>query len=113
MSDLAKKKNASGNGRFLIVVSIILILLSCIMLVFWYQKNVEEDNDIEKVVEKLDLEDVKLEYHDFVKVMDGASLYVKEEAGAKAIATVHGEIEISLDSSFDVVDEYFKLLDSD
>lgn len=83
------------------------------MLVFWYQKNVEEDNDTEKVVEKLDLEDVKEEYHDFVKVMDGVSLYVKEEEGVKAIATVHGEIEISLDSNFEVVDEYFKLLDSD
>ena len=110
---MAKGKKASSHGRLLIIVSILFVLLSCVMLVFWYQKNKEVDDRTEKVVQELDIEEVKLRYHDFVLVGDGDCLYVKSDDGYQKIATVHGSVEVTLDSGYEVVDEYFKVLDSE
>ena len=82
-------------------------------MVFWYQKREEENKDIKIIATKVDLEKVKNQYHDFVLLKDGASLYTKDGEKYQKISTVHGNVEFSLDSNYQIVDEYFKLLDSD
>ena len=108
-----KKKKTSSRGKLLVGFSILFILISCILLVFWYQKREEENKDIKIIATKVDLEKVKNQYHDFVLLKDGASLYTKDGEKYQKISTVHGNVELSLDSNYQIVDEYFKLLDSD
>lgn len=112
---MAKKgrKQSSSHGRILVGVSLLFILVACVLLVFWYQKNVEIDHQTETIAKKVDLDKVKSSYREFVKVNDGASLYTKEGGKYVSSCTIHGTIEISLDSSYLIVDEYFKLLNSD
>lgn len=110
-SSKGRKKN--HRGRVLVGFSILFLLLACAMLIIWYQRNVEKNDSDEKVVNQIDLAKVKEEYHDFVKVQDGASLYVKDDDKYQSVSKIHGEIEISLDAAYEVVDEYFKLLNSD
>lgn len=108
-----KGKKTNRYGSWLIGFSILFLLIAGVMLFVWYQRHVEDNRDTEKVVEKLDLAKVKEGYHDFVKIQDGASLYTKENDEYQSVSTIHGEIEISLDATYEVVDEYFKLLNSD
>lgn len=108
-----KRGKSSSCGKWLIGISILFLLIACVILVIWYQRHVENSNNGEKVVEKIDLDEVRGAYHDFVKIQDGASLYVKDNDKYKKASTIHGEIEISLDATNEVVDEYFKLLNSD
>lgn len=108
-----KRKKSSSHGKLLVGASILFILISCLMVVLWYQKHVEEDNNTEKIATKIDLAKVKNEYHDFVKFQAGKGLYTKEGDKYIKVSTIHGNVEIELDSTYEVVDEYFKVFASD
>ena len=108
-----RKKKTNSYSKLFIGFSILLILVSCILLILLYPKKEEENNDVKIIAKKVDLEQVKNQYHDFVELKDGSSLYTKDGEKYKKASTVHGNIELCLDSNYKIVDEYFKILDSD
>lgn len=109
-----KKDDANHHGKVLVGFSILFILIACVLLVFWYQKHVEEDsNSTDIIAKKVDLEAVRSNYHEYVKLQDGAGLYVKNQEKYQKVSTIHGSIEFHLDSSYEIVDGYYKVLDSD
>ena len=109
----SKKKKFSNRVKLLIIFIMLFILASCILLVFLYQKIKEENKDIKIIATEIDLNKVKNQYHDFVKLKDGSSLYTKDGKKYKKASIVHGNVELSLDVNYQIVDEYFKILNSD
>ena len=107
------KKKKYNRDRGLIFFSILFIFIACILLVLWYQTKEKESNEGEFIAKELDLDVVKENYHDFVKVSDGAKLYVKDETGYQEECTLYGEIEIQLDPDYEIIDKYLKVLESD
>lgn len=109
-----KKEESNRHGKVLVGFSILFILLACVLLVFWYQKHIEEDsNETDIIAKKVDLEAVRSNYHEFVKSYDGAGLYTKNQEKYTKVSTIHGSIEFHLDSNYEIIDEYYKVLDSD
>lgn len=110
---MARGNKNNSHGKWLILLSVLFLVLSFVMVIFWYQRIDSNDNKDEKIVEKLDLDMVKNSYSDYVEINDGSSLYIKEEDKYQKINTIHGKIQLSLDSNYEVIDEYFKVLNSD
>ena len=59
------------------------------------------------------VEIAKKNYSVFVKSKDGAKIYIKDDSGYKEFAVVHGQIELELDSDYEIVDKYYKVKNSD
>ena len=74
------------------------------------ERNVVKNDDGKKTIS---VDEIKTHYSDFVKGIDGATLCKKNNSKYDECVVIHGSIELKLDSSYQVVDEYFKLLDSD
>lgn len=53
------------------------------------------------------------EYHPFVKAKDGAVIYRLVDGKYEMESIVHGDIELSLDPSYQIINFYYKLLDCD
>lgn len=106
-----KKKNASG--KWLIFFSILFLLISFFLLVKWYEKRDEKENDAEIIAKKIDLEMVRENYHEYVKMKNGAKLYQLNEGKYQEVSVLYGGIEFQLDNTYEVHDEYFKVLNSD
>ena len=102
--------------RKIIYLILLFIILGVIIFAFniinKYDKSNNDKSD--KVVEeKISLEEIKTYYNDYVKLVDGSILYIKEGEKYIEFSTVRGEIEVSLDRDYEVIDEYFKILNSD
>lgn len=99
--------------KFKVLIIFIIVLFGS-FLVFLLNKNYNNDikND-EILIEKVNLSEVKSKFSNIVKVKDGGFIYVKSENGYEVNSTISGEIVINLDDSYEIVDEYFKVLDSD
>ena len=113
MSKSKNKKKIKYHSRGLIFFSILLIFIACILSFFWYQEIFGEIDDGEIIAKELDLDVVKKKYHDFVKVNDGAKLYIKKGKDYQEDSTLYGGIELQLDPSYEIVDKYFKVLGSE
>ena len=117
---MAKKKHRrkkNSRRRLLGRLYGVFLLIAGIVISFGYNYYIEYNADSEKIAtkeeNKIDLDEVKDNYHDFVSLRDGASLWLKNEQDYQEISVVHGEIEVTLDSAYEVIDEYFKLLNSE
>ena len=106
-----KKRNKKNKGIYFILLIIILGVVLFILNNNTISSNQEEEKEI--VEEKVSLEEIKTYYSDFVKLNDGSFIYIKENNNYVEAGTIGGEMEIKLDPSYEVVDEYFKILDSD
>jgi hypothetical protein len=99
-----------SKGKNLIGLFVILIVGIISFVVWFYLSN---DEEVKEEIKKIDLELVRANYSDYVSLNDGSSLYVKENNKYKKVSDIVGNIEVSLDSDYEVLDEYFKLLDSE
>ena len=108
------KKVLKKNRKKVIILFAILILLLLAFFMVWYFGN---DNSskliVEKKEEKIDLNVVKGYYHDYVTVLDGSSLYELVDGEYKIVSTLYGNVELQLDSTYEINDEYFKIKDND
>jgi len=71
------------------------------------------NNNIEQVIEEIDLDLVKKSFSNFVKFKNGGNIYIKNGDKYEVTSVINGEIILKLDSDYEIIDEYFKLLDSD
>ena len=112
---MKKNKNKKKNIKFVSLIIIIIILILLVALYFFYiNKNINIKNESNKVIEeKISLDEIKANYNDYVKITDNNNLYIKEDDTYTEFSTIHGEIEVSLDTDYEIVDEYFKIKDSD
>ena len=68
---------------------------------------------VEEVVEeKISIEEIKSNYNNYVSIMDNSIFYTKDNDKYINVGSIHGSIEVSLDPNYEIVDEYFKLLNS-
>lgn len=103
-----------------VVTVVILVMLLCLLLflLYWMDNRDKEKDDVKEVIDnrpivKLDLDEVKSAYRENAIVRDGASIYIKDGNKYVSRAIIRGNIEVSLDNSYEIVDEYFKLVNSD
>ena len=52
-------------------------------------------------------------FSQYVKTKDGAKLFVKNNDKVEEVVNVVGSVELQLDSNYEIIDQYYKLLDSD
>lgn len=111
-----KKNKKSVKKKSFIYLGIFIIILGVVSAGYYYfNKESFNNTDLgEKIEEpKISLEEIKNYYSDYVKLMNGSSLYIKEGDSYVEVSNIVGEIEVSLDASYEVIDEYFKVLNSD
>lgn len=91
---------------------IIFVFLVIIVLVYLWRREVKvspiiaDTNDVSLV-------DVKKYFNDYVQIEDGGGLYKFVDNTYQREATVHGKIEVPMNSSYEIVNEYFKVLNND
>lgn len=100
------------------IIIVILVMLLCLLLFVLYLFNIKDREDVKEVIDnrpivKLDMDKIKNTYSEYAKIKDGSSIYIKDGDKYVSRATIHGNIEISLDNDYKIVDEYFKLVNSD
>lgn len=100
------------------IVIVILIMLLCLFMFILYWMNTKDKEDVKEVIDnrpivKLDLEEVKNAYSEYARLRDGASIMIKDGDKYTINIRVHGNIDVSLDNEYEIVDEYFKLVNSD
>lgn len=111
-----KKNKKSVKKKSFIYLGIFIVILGVVSAGYYYfNKESFNNTDLgEKIEEpKISLEEIKNYYSDYVKLMNGSSLYIKEGDSYVEVSNIVGEIEVSLDASYEVIDEYFKVLNSD
>lgn len=112
---MEKNRKKSKKNKFIYLIILIIILSIVGVSYYYWDKDKFNNIDLgEKIEEpKVSLEEIKTYYNDFVKLMSGSSLYIKEEDTYNKVSNIVGEIEVSLDADYEVIDEYFKVLNSD
>lgn len=111
-----KKNKKSVKKKSFIYLGIFIIILGVVSAGYYYfNKESFNNTDLgEKIEEpKISIEEIKTYYSDYIKLMNGSSLYIKEGDSYVEVSNIVGEIELSLDASYEVIDEYFKVLNSD
>ena len=107
-----KKKRIAVACLLLFVVSFLLFLG-----VGYVKKNVFDNKHVSlksgENEEKKELENAKNQYSEFVKTLDNVKVYTKDEKGYQEAFIVHGDVEFKLDSEYEIVDKYYKIIDSD
>lgn len=110
MARKKKKKALFGYKTLIFVLGLLLLVLLGIFILL----SQDPDNDKRTIIaDKLDLEKIKEEYSDYVVALDEASLYEIGDKGKQKVSTIRGKIELRLDPNYEIVDEYYKLLDSE
>lgn len=108
-----KKYNQRKNKKLIIFILTFVLIILVVILV---KDNTEKEKVIasKKIIPitRNNLEKIKENYADNIILKEGSSLYQKDKNTYKKIATVHGTVELSLDSEYVIEDEYFKLKDS-
>ena len=96
---------------FILFVSVLAYLLLHFDITTF--KNEKKNLNPKENKEKINLEEIKKYYSDFIKTTDESTLCKKNENKYVDCINIHGNIELKLDPSYQINDEYFKLLDSD
>ena len=78
-----------------------------LFVLLWYQKT-DKYVIVKARSYKFNINLVKDRYHDFVSAVDQAIIYEKDDDEYRAVASIHGEIELRLDPNYEIVDEYYK-----
>ena len=66
------------------------------------------------VIEKENTVDIaRKNYSAFVHTIDGAKIYRKDDDDYHEMAGIHGQIELELDSDYEIIDKYYKIKNSD
>lgn len=109
-------KNKLSKKNIILIILIITIILSLSLTTFYIKKtktkepiNQPKDNNQS---EKIDLTKVKESYNNYVKITENGTLYIKLDNTYQKESTIKGEIEVELDPTYEITDEYFKLLNS-
>lgn len=113
---MKKNKNKVKENKFIYLILLVVILgmVGVGYYYYWAKGNFNNIDLGDKIEEpKVSLEEIKTYYSDFVKLMSGSSLYIKEGDSYSKVSNIIGEIEVSLDAGYEVIDEYFKVLNSD
>ena len=104
----------TSKRKIIIISFICLIVVGITVWLFCFCMDNSNFNDEEvKFKEKLSLEVIRANYNDLVKLNDKSILYLKNNDKYEMVGTVYGNIEVRLDSEYEIVDEYFKILNSD
>lgn len=113
---MSKRRINKKNNILIISLIIILILAISIITIIYYKetptKKTKPTTQTTNTIEKIDLTKVKENYHDYVKINENGNLYTKENNKYIKSSTIKGSIEISLDPTYEINDEYLKLLNS-
>lgn len=112
-----KKRRVLSKKKILKFICFFLIVSLLLSLGVYYGINtLAKDKKVLKNSESkktININEIKTHYSDFVKSLDGASLCKKNNNKYNECVNIHGSVELKLDSSYEINDEYFKLLDSD
>lgn len=100
-------------------IYIILVIICLLFLVYYinnkdmYKNNKDIiDNQKNITEEKISLNEIKANYNDYIKLKDNSIIYIKNNNKYIKASITHGEIEEKLDNTYEIVDEYFKISDS-
>ena len=109
-----KIRNERGHIGYFIGISCFLILFIVFFIVILGQKRDSHEKIAgdETNFYNDNLDDIREQYSDYVRLNDGSGLYQKEGSKYKKISTVYGGVEVVLDSSYEIVDKYYKVLNS-
>lgn len=101
-------------NKKIFIVSLVGFILGIMTFLFFNNNtNTTNPNEVDLDTKVIDLELVKSSYSDFVSLIDKSCIYEKVEDKYSVVSTVNGSIEVSLDNSYEIVNEYLKILDSD
>jgi hypothetical protein len=94
------------------------IIVLVVFLIYGLNEQMNENDsqlrdEYKDVSNDINLEEIKKIYSDYVLLNDGKYLYKKVNDEYVIDSTVYGAIELELDSSYQIVDEYFRVLNSD
>lgn len=107
-------KNKKKKLNIILLIIILLILITIFFLSSYILKNKKEvETNDQLIAETFNLKKVKSHYSDYVRLQDATVIYIKSAGKYTQVSTVYGNIEVSLDKNYEIVDEYFKLLNSD
>lgn len=81
-------------------------------LQFDKNSNIDKTFLDESMVSDINLGLVKSKYNKLVKLKSGSNIYVNIDGEYKVVSIVNGDIEFILDNSYEIVDEYFKVYNS-
>lgn len=107
-----RKKRFNLSKKKIVYIIILTMILFVLFFLLWYQKT-DKYAIVKARSYKFNINLVKDRYHDFVSAVDQAIIYEKDDDEYRAVASIHGEIELRLDPNYEIVDEYYKILDSD
>lgn len=108
-----KKRRRRYRKRIILISTFIIIILVGVTAIILMNVNIHNTQSTNKIANKIDISKVKKQYSDYVKAKDNSILYKLEDNKYKEVATIHGNIELSLDKNYNIKDEYYKLLNSD
>ena len=108
-----KNVKLKNKSKWVIFIVVILIIISPLYYICSMRsKSLSASN--EKVPEeKISLNDIKNNYNDYVKLINNSSIYIKDEDNYIEFSNIVGEVEVTLDANYEIIDEYFKIKDSD
>ena len=112
-SVVMRKIKLKNKNKWLIFIVIILIGVSLTCYIWSMRNNFVSESNEEVPEEKLTLQDIKNNYNDYVKLVNNSYIYIKDEEKYIEFSNIVGEIEVSLDANYEIIDGYFKIKDSD
>lgn len=100
------------NKKMNVVYLILLVIILSVILVIVNDNRINNDKNSQIIEKKISLEEIKTYYSDYVKITNGSIIYIRDGDNYVEFSTIGGEIEVSLDKNYEVIDEYFKILNS-
>ena len=104
-----RKRKLNNRGKFLITVLLLVFLLLC-GYIFNNRFGIKSNNNNKKVIQKVNLEEVKNYYSHFVKAKKDIDLFDNKK---NRIGVIRKDSEFILDDNYNIVDNYYKLSDVD
>lgn len=114
MSSRIYRRNKKSKKKCLLIFLSLLIIVVIVVILFFLKSEFSKNEDENKIIEeKVTLNEIKNSYSKYVSLKNGTILYKKENDKYISAVVVNGEILEELDGNYEIIDEYFKLLNSD